>query len=84
MGVLHTPIGPFGIMDQVGLSTVYTITDYWARKTGDPQALANAEFLRGYVDKGHLGYKTKEGFYRYPNPAYAEPGFLTGEVKAKD
>ncbi len=33
MGVMHTPIGPFGIMDQVGLSTVWTITDYWAKRT---------------------------------------------------
>jgi len=70
-------------MDQVGLSTVYTITDYWARKTGDPQALANAAFLKGYVDKGLLGFKTKEGFYKYPNPSYGEPGFLAGDVKAK-
>lgn len=83
MGVMHTPIGPFGIMDQVGLSTVYTITDYWARKTGDPQALANAAFLKEYVDKGLLGFKTKEGFYKYPNPSYGEPGFLAGDVKAK-
>jgi 3-hydroxybutyryl-CoA dehydrogenase len=83
MGVMHTPVGPFGIMDQVGLSTVHTITDYWARKTGDPQAKANADFLKGYVDKGLLGFKTMEGFYTYPNPAYGDPGFLTGDVKAK-
>jgi 3-hydroxybutyryl-CoA dehydrogenase len=81
MGVTHMAIGPFGIMDQVGLSTVYTITDYWAKKAGDPQAKANAEFLKGYVDKGLLGFKTMEGFYKYPNPAYAEPGFLTGDKK---
>ncbi|MFY9169228.1 3-hydroxybutyryl-CoA dehydrogenase [anaerobic digester metagenome] len=83
MGVMHIPIGPFGIMDQVGLSTVHTITDYWAKKTGDAQAQANADFLKIYVDKGLLGFKTGEGFYTYPNPAYADPGFLTGEVKAK-
>lgn len=81
MGVTHMAIGPFGIMDQVGLSTVYTITDYWAKKTGDPQAKANAEFLKGYVEKGLLGFKTMEGFYRYPDPAYADPGFLTGDKK---
>ncbi len=81
MGVTHMAVGPFGIMDQVGLSTVYTITDYWAKKTGDPQAKANAEFLKGYVDKGLLGFKTMEGFYKYPNPAYAATGFLTGDKK---
>ncbi|MBM3298432.1 MAG: 3-hydroxyacyl-CoA dehydrogenase, partial [Deltaproteobacteria bacterium] len=26
MGVMHTTMGPFGIMDQIGLSTVWTIT----------------------------------------------------------
>jgi 3-hydroxybutyryl-CoA dehydrogenase len=77
MGVMHTPMGPFGIMDQVGLSTVWIITDYWARKTGDAQAQANADFLKQYVDRGHLGFKTKQGFYSYPNPAYTEREFLS-------
>jgi 3-hydroxybutyryl-CoA dehydrogenase len=77
MGVMHTSIGPFGIMDQVGLPTLWLITHYWAKKTGDPQAQANADFLKQYVDKGHLGYKTNQGFYSYPNPAYADPNFLS-------
>lgn len=77
MGVTLMPIGPFGMMDQVGLKTVWHITDYWARKTGDPQALANAALLKQYVDRNELGYKTKKGFYAYPNPAYAQPDFLT-------
>jgi 3-hydroxybutyryl-CoA dehydrogenase len=76
MGVMHTSMGPFGIMDQIGLSTVWTITDYWAKKTGDPQAQANADFLKQYVDKGHLGFKTNRGFYFYPNPAYTDQKFL--------
>ncbi len=71
MGVMRTPIGPFGIMDQVGLTTVWTITEYWAHKTGDEQAKANADFLKKYVDQGALGFKTMKGFYSYPNPAYA-------------
>jgi len=78
MGVMHTPMGPFGIMDQIGLSTVWTITDYWAKKTGDAQARANADFLKQYVDRGHLGFKTNQGFYSYPNPAYMEANFLSG------
>jgi 3-hydroxybutyryl-CoA dehydrogenase len=77
MGVMHTSMGPFGIMDQVGLSTVWTITDYWAKKAGDPQARTNADFLKPYVDKGHLGFKTGQGFYSYPNPAYTDPNFLS-------
>jgi len=76
MGVMHTPMGPFGIMDQVGLSTVWTIIDYWAKKTGDTQAQANADFLKQYVGRGHLGFKTNQGFYSYPDPAYTAPEFL--------
>ena len=70
MGVMHTPIGPFGIMDQVGLTTVYTITKYWAHKTRDPQSLANAEFLKKYIDEGRLGMKASRGFYEYPGPSF--------------
>jgi 3-hydroxybutyryl-CoA dehydrogenase len=83
MGVTHMPMGPFGIMDQIGLSTVWTITHYWAKKTGDAQAQANADFLKQYVDKGHLGFKTNQGFYSYPNPAYTDPKFLSQKEPAK-
>ena len=79
MGVMHTSMGPFGIMDQIGLSTVWTVTDYWAKKTGDAQAQANADYLKQYVDRGHLGFKTGQGFYAYPDPAYTDPKFLPGK-----
>lgn len=81
MGVTLMPIGPFGIMDQIGLKTVWTITDYWAKKGNDKQAQANADLLKTYVEKGELGAKTKKGFYSYPNPAYSHPEFLTRGVK---
>lgn len=76
MGVMKTPIGPFGIMDAVGLDTVWKITDFWAGATGDPQLRANAELVRGYVDRGRLGQKSGGGFYDYPDPAFRRPEFL--------
>lgn len=72
MGVTGMTMGPFGLMDQVGLATVWDITSYWADKQGDDQAKINANFLKQYVDKGLLGYKTRQGFYSYPNPAYKD------------
>jgi len=78
MGVMHMPIGPFGIMDSVGLETVWHITNYWAKNTGDPQKIKNAEFVNKYVDRGELGQKTRKGFYTYPNPLFASPDFLKG------
>jgi 3-hydroxybutyryl-CoA dehydrogenase len=81
MGVLRAPMGPFAVMDQVGLKTVHTITDFWAQKTRKPQSLKNAEFLKQYVDAGKLGAKTKQGFYTYPNPLFFQPGFIEGLEK---
>ncbi len=79
MGVMKMPVGPFGIMDGVGLDTVWGITDFWARTLGDPQLRANADFVKPYVDRGELGVKTGRGFYSYPDPAYVRPGFVEGE-----
>lgn len=79
MGIMHMPIGPFGIMDAVGLDTVWKITDFWAGATGDPALRANADFVRRYIDDGRLGTKTGRGFYEYPDPAYRRPGFLEGK-----
>jgi 3-hydroxybutyryl-CoA dehydrogenase len=79
MGIMKMPVGPFGMLDGVGLDTVWHISDYWARQTKDPQLVANARFVRAYVDRGHLGVKSGQGFYRYPHPAYEAPGFLEDE-----
>ncbi len=79
MGVMHTFIGPFGLMDSVGLDTVYKITDYWAQKLDSPKARANAAFLKKFVEQGKLGLKSGEGFYSYPNPEYIQPNFVSGK-----
>ncbi|HSC03842.1 MAG TPA: 3-hydroxyacyl-CoA dehydrogenase [Solirubrobacteraceae bacterium] len=76
MHVTKAPVGPLGALDAVGLDTVWTITDYWARQLGDEQLQANATFLKAYVDRGDLGVKSGRGFYSYPDPAYARPGFI--------
>jgi 3-hydroxybutyryl-CoA dehydrogenase len=78
MAIMKTPFGPFGALDDVGIDTAWHITEYWAGVTGDAQLRANADFLRGYIDRGCTGVKSGEGFYRYPHPAYAEPGFVEG------
>jgi 3-hydroxybutyryl-CoA dehydrogenase len=76
MGIMKMPVGPFGMLDGVGLDTVWDITDYWARQLGDPQLRVNADFVRRYLDRGCLGVKSGQGFYQYPDPAYQAPGFL--------
>ncbi len=81
MGVTHMFMGPFGMMDSVGLETVWHITHYWAERHKDPQAIKNAEFVKAYVDRGRLGQKTGGGFYDYPDPLYGKPDFLSGGKK---
>jgi 3-hydroxybutyryl-CoA dehydrogenase len=78
MAIMKTPFGPFGALDDVGVDTAWQITEYWAGVTGDVQLRVNADFLRAYIDRGCTGVKSGEGFYRYPHPAYAEPGFVEG------
>ena len=80
MGIMKTPTGPFGIMDAVGLDTVWKITDFWATATGDPKSRARADFVKSYLDRGRLGQKSGAGFYDYPSPAYQRPGFIEGET----
>lgn len=76
MGVTMSPMGPFAMMDSVGLDTVWKITDLWAKWTNNRGSQKNADFLKQYVDRGELGQKTRKGFYNYPNPAFAQPGFV--------
>ncbi len=79
IGVMNLPVGPFGMMDSIGLETVWKVTDYWANAVNNEQGKRNARFVRDYVDRGKLGVKSGEGFYSYPHPAYMKPGFLQGE-----
>jgi len=79
MVVMKMGVGPLGMLDMVGLDTVWHITEYWANATKDPQTRKNADFLkRDYIDKGWLGVKSGRGFYTYPDPAFQSPDFLKG------
>jgi 3-hydroxybutyryl-CoA dehydrogenase len=72
MGNLKTPIGPFGMLDQVGLDTAWHITS----NMKDEKSQRFAAILKTYIDEGKLGVKSGEGFYQYPHPAYAKGGFV--------
>lgn len=67
------PKGPFAVLDTVGLTTAYNIT----QANPDKRSQKAAKVLKEkYIDKGKLGVSTGEGFYTYPNPAYKDPDFL--------
>jgi len=68
-------MGPFGLMDNIGLDVVYDIEMVYyneskARRDRPPQA------LKAMIDRGNLGLKTGKGFYTYPNPEFRRPDFL--------
>lgn len=67
----HMPMGPFGILDSIGLDTAWHVT----HKMPDAASQAFARLLKTYIDQGKLGEKTGEGFYTYPNPAYKQQNF---------
>ncbi|MBD2860652.1 3-hydroxyacyl-CoA dehydrogenase [Paenibacillus oceani] len=74
------PLGPFAILDVVGINTAYHIGQAKASATGNPEFVKIAQLLKSdYIDQGKLGRATGEGFYKYPNPSFLQPGFLKGE-----
>jgi 3-hydroxybutyryl-CoA dehydrogenase len=79
MAVFHVPIGPFGIIDSIGLETVWKVNDFWATRLNQGQFRKNADFLKRYIDEGRLGVKSGKGFYEYPDPEYRKPDFATNK-----
>ncbi len=70
-------MGPCGIMDMVGLETIYNIEKHWGEQSNDKEILERAAYYKkNFLDNGKLGMKTGEGFYTYPNPRYKDPDFL--------
>lgn len=69
-----TSIGPFGMMDGVGLDVVADIEDSYIAISQDP-ADRRSTMLHGLVARGELGEKTGRGFYHYPDPAFRRPNW---------
>jgi 3-hydroxybutyryl-CoA dehydrogenase len=63
-GGCNFPIGPFALLDLVGLDTSLAILDALYAEFGDPNYAA-APTLRRKVAAGQLGRKSGAGFYRY-------------------
>jgi len=69
--------GPFGIIDIIGMQTVYNIALMNGQKTNNKEMIERAAKIKTeFIDKGKLGIATGEGFYKYPKPKYQSPDFL--------
>lgn len=67
-------MGPFELMDLVGLDVNLAVTRSIWQRMGKPPRLAPHEIQEQLVERGHVGRKSGRGFYLYdgqtPVPAY--------------
>ena len=77
MITLQSGMGPFGMMDRMGLGVVYHVAKLIGETTPNTQALDSARYLdEHFIQKGLLGVASGQGFYRYPDPAFAQADFI--------
>ena len=62
---LNHPMGPFELVDLVGLDTRLSILEYLHRTLGDKYR--PSPLLIQYVNAGRLGRKVGRGVYEYPS-----------------
>ncbi|MEO1995772.1 MAG: 3-hydroxyacyl-CoA dehydrogenase NAD-binding domain-containing protein [Planctomycetaceae bacterium] len=72
---METSMGPFAMMDVVGLDVVRDIEMVYFQESGDPSD-APPKVLLDKITQGELGVKTGKGFYAYPHPEWESPQFL--------
>ncbi|WP_294853967.1 3-hydroxyacyl-CoA dehydrogenase family protein [uncultured Oscillibacter sp.] len=58
----NTNIGPFKLMDLIGLQTIYNIENSYYAASGEERDKPPAK-LKEMIDAGHLGMKSGQGFY---------------------
>jgi len=59
------PMGPFELLDYVGLDTSKFIIEGWAEKFPENPLFKPVQTLNRLVEEGKLGMKSGEGFYKY-------------------
>ncbi len=71
------PMGPFALLDMVGIDLAHDVHKYRGELLNDQADLKRAAFYKkNFVEKNKLGMKTGQGFYTYPNPGWKDPNFL--------
>ncbi len=63
--VTGMPIGPFGIMDQIGVDLIHQTMSHARFVDGDEEWQPLVDILQPYVDSNRLGVKTGQGFFDY-------------------
>jgi 3-hydroxybutyryl-CoA dehydrogenase len=80
---LNHPMGPFALMDLIGLDTTLAILEVLHRELGDPK-YRPCPLLRQYVAAGWLGRKSGRGFHHYASePSASGPFPMVGAGQAR-
>jgi 3-hydroxyacyl-CoA dehydrogenase len=83
MITLQSDIGPFGMMDRMGLGVVHHVARLLGETNPGSQAPDYARYIdEHFIQRGRLGVASGEGFYSYPDPAFARPGFTQPDLPA--
>lgn len=70
------PVGPFMLLDDVGLRTTWNIVSGLYATQHKELFKQIADKLKEKIDAGQEGLESGEGFYKYPHPAFEDPDFL--------
>ncbi len=58
-------MGPFKLMDLIGMDVNYSVSNIVWEALGKPERLKPSEIQKQKVDANELGRKTEKGFYKY-------------------
>ena len=78
---LNHPMGPFEMVDMVGLDTRLRILEYLHKNLGEK--FRPCPLLVQYVQEGRLGRKTGRGVFDYPPPSGPERSVQPGSGKSQ-
>jgi 3-hydroxybutyryl-CoA dehydrogenase len=67
-------LGPFGIMDQIGLDLIHQTMSAARFVDGDAHWQPLIDQLQPFIDSHRLGLKTGEGFFKYDGPQRGASG----------
>lgn len=73
---LNSPVGPFAVLDAIGLTTHYNIVSAEAARTNNSDLKMVAQKMAARIEANLLGPSTGQGFYHWPNPEFITSDFL--------
>jgi 3-hydroxyacyl-CoA dehydrogenase len=83
---LKAPMGPFGIMDMIGLDLIFSEAkpgETASKMNVSPDSVRlekilgkNMAYFQSFIERGEFGVKSGKGFYSYPAPSFERSEFL--------